>query len=63
MTATEPEEPKPCPWCEQVGDAEDTEGGDWFVSCLNRRCDVRPASELFATRAEAIARWNRRSEK
>lgn len=66
MTATEPEEPKPCPFCggeaETESPPECSPRTSWWVICENDRCAATPEVS-GPTRAEAVVRWNRRSEK
>ena len=58
----------PCPWKHKgkpkVARSKNTclweVGYSYYVKCGSRRCDVRPRTDYYATRAEAIAAWNDR---
>lgn len=62
-----PSELKPCPFCGCKPHVDSMIfrdiGKAFFVSCESRRCGVNPCTNHRATRADAVAAWNRRAKK
>ena len=49
---------KPCPFC--GNEAEFDEWKIFCIRCLNGDCDIKPQTDWFNTKEEAIEAWNRR---
>lgn len=56
---------KPCPFCGVPGKiriAHSKKYGDSYAaSCSNLQCDIRPCSQYYATREQAVLVWNKRA--
>ena len=55
---------KPCPWCNGIADVIfelATESPGYMVICPSTDCPVRPRTNHYAEKVEAIAAWNKRA--
>lgn len=57
---------KSCPFCGGEAKLQDTTYGNnisaYVVRCKNIECNVRPTTNWFRLRKDAIEMWNRRAE-
>jgi len=63
------QELKPCPFCgtnvlsvAKISSTGPVEEWPWVVSCESGNCAIGPITNDYATRDEAIAAWNTRSD-
>jgi hypothetical protein len=49
-----------CPFCGEDALVEDCSVG-WFAYCPNEECFVQPETGAFTNKADAVAKWNRRT--